>query len=161
MENFEYSDNINFIKVKPMDVNIQNFEEQSNVDLRQYLNFQNKSNPNVESKKKGSEVNGEILNKTNYQSKDKSVIPIVNSEKIISCEEIKKFVYDMTKENLTASSFKFAFRNFGENWQEKEEFLLKVNPNYLPQIFLNDIDKNVLIEILNCLKSILNRQSEE
>jgi len=160
MENFEYSDNLNFIKVKPIDVNIQNFDEQSNVDLRQYLLMQNKNTSNVENKKE-NEVSRDTGNKSNQQVRDKILIPIVNSEKIISSDEIKKFVYDMTKENLTASSFKFAFRNFGDNWQEKEQFLLKVNPNYLPQIFVNDIDKNVLIEILNCLKSILNRQSEE
>jgi tetratricopeptide (TPR) repeat protein len=40
----------------------------------------------------------------------------------ISHEEIIKFVYDFTKENLTASSFKYALRNF-KNVSEKTEFL--------------------------------------
>ena len=83
------------------------------------------------------------------------------SQNILSSEEIRKFVYDLTKENLTSSSFKLAFRNFEGNLKEKEEFLLLVNPSYLPKIFVNDIDKNILIEILNCLKSILNRTSDE
>ena len=42
----------------------------------------------------------------------------------IKKEELLKFVYDMSSEKLTASSFKYAMRNLSNDQKEKEDYLL-------------------------------------
>lgn len=163
MEKFEYSESTKYTKLISFEFNKENFNnlECSNIDIRRFLENLNES--------KDKNING--VNQTNNENVKSNSNNLTNnktyiinsqvSQNILSNEEIRKFVYDLTKENLTSSSFKLAFRNFDDNLKEKEEFLLKVNPGYLPKIFVNDMDKNILIEILNCLKSILNRKDDQ
>jgi hypothetical protein len=42
----------------------------------------------------------------------------------INKEELLKFVYDISSQNLTASSFKYALRNLKNDQIEKEEYFL-------------------------------------
>ncbi len=42
----------------------------------------------------------------------------------IKKEELLKFVYDMSSENLNASTFKYAMRNLNNDQKEKEDYLL-------------------------------------
>ncbi len=42
----------------------------------------------------------------------------------INKEELLKFVYDISSQNLTASSIKYALRNLKNDQKEKEEYLL-------------------------------------
>jgi hypothetical protein len=48
---------------------------------------------------------------------------IVNNP-IIKKDELLKFVYDLSSQNLNASSFKYAMRNLKNDQFEKEEYLL-------------------------------------
>lgn len=164
MEKFEYSDNVEYIKNKPIEMNKDNFiTGDDDADIKNI--FENKNGNLSSEQSKDLNINEKAnekkisLNKLNKATSSTSKVN-TNIQNILSSEEIKKFVYDLTKENLTSSSFKFAFRNFDDNVKEKEEFLLKINPNYLPKIFMNDMDKNILIEILNCLRSILKRTKD-
>jgi hypothetical protein len=166
MEKFEYSENMNYNKMKPIELNKENLKnvESIDIDIRQFLENRNESiNGNIkrDNEERDEEIKLNVSHNRGTIVNNKTTVnnPTV-SQNILSNEEIRKFVYDFTKENLTSSSFKFAFRNFEDDLKEKEEFLLKINPSYIPIIFVNDMDKNILIEILNCLKSILNRKNE-
>ena len=58
--------------------------------------------------------------------------------------------------NINASSFKYAFRNLGNDIKKKKDYLLKVNPEFFPQIFKTDLDKDTLLDIIKCLKIVEN-----
>jgi hypothetical protein len=59
--------------------------------------------------------------------------------------------------NINASSFKYAFRNLGNDIPAKKDYLLKVNPEFFPQIFKTDLDKDTLLDIVKCLKIVENQ----
>jgi tetratricopeptide (TPR) repeat protein len=90
---FEHSDNTNFNKVKIYEMNLE--ENKGDILIGK--------SPNVKDESKATET----FKLTNVTIKD---------------EEIVKFVYDITKENLTSSSFKYGLRNL-KSLSEKEEYL--------------------------------------
>lgn len=52
--------------------------------------------------------------------------------------------------NISASSFKYAYKNFGNDTQAKKEYLLKIDPACLPTIFKTDLDKDTLLDMFRC-----------
>ena len=114
MENFEYSEE----KLKKHKISEINFDDLKNSDqdalilnyYEQKQEFKTKSNPN-----------NDLLKQEKIQEK----VKIANST--VKKEELIDFIYDITTQNLTASSFKFAFRNFKNNNDEKEVYLLVFN----------------------------------
>jgi len=151
------------------------------VDYKKPTGKTNEYNDNNNPNKTASNSNNNI----NYKN-----IQTANINK----EELLKFVYDISSQNLTASSFKYALRNLKDDQKEKEEYFLvkkfikiffeififnfkinnfiklfkflnikliilkkKINPNYIPNIFQNDIDKDALVDIFTCLRGIINR----
>ena len=75
---------------------------------------------------------------------------------ILKKEEIKQFIYDTQMDNISASSFKYAFKNFGNDLNAKKEYLLKINPVNLPKIFKTDLDKDSLLDIFRCFNLFEN-----
>ena len=111
MENFEYSDD----KLKKNTIVEINLEELKSSDQDALiLNFFEQKK-NIKSK---SNTNNDLLKQEKIQEK----IKVANSS--VKKEELVDFIYDITTQNLTASSFKFAFRNFKNNDDEKEAYLL-------------------------------------
>lgn len=147
MEKFELSETLNFKKLKVTnDLDFEKLDEyDSDTDIKYLL--QNTKTINN---------SGKIVpNKKPESSTNKT---IANHAYVIKNEEIVKFVYDITKENITSSNFKFALRNLKDNKNEKIEFLKKVNPCYLTNIFSSDFDKETLIEIIECLIELLKKR---
>jgi tetratricopeptide (TPR) repeat protein len=95
LSRFEHSDSTNFNKVKIYEINL---EDNNKEDIIIGKLAKNKIEPNVDKK----------INKTTFVT--------------IKDEEILKFVYDITKEKITSSSFKYALRNL-KSLPEKEEYL--------------------------------------
>lgn len=111
MENFEYSDD----KLKKNTIVEINLEELKSSDQDALvLNFFEQKK-NIKSK---SNTNNDLLKQEKIQEK----IKVANSS--VKKEELVDFIYDITTQNLTASSFKFAFRNLKNNDDEKEAYLL-------------------------------------
>jgi tetratricopeptide (TPR) repeat protein len=96
---FEHSDNTNFNKVKIYEMNLE--ENKGNLVIGK--SEKPKDEPKITERFK-------IANVT------------------IKDEDIVKFVYDITKENLTSSSFKYGLRNL-KSLLEKEEYLSVFNIN--------------------------------
>ena len=63
---------------------------------------------------------------------------------------VRQFIYDNQMDNISASSFKYAFKNFGNDITAKKDYLLKINPTNLPTIFKTDLDKDSLLDIIRC-----------
>ena len=59
-------------------------------------------------------------------------------------------------DNISASSFKYAFKNFGNDLNAKKEYLLKINPSNLPKIFKTDLDKDSLLDMFRCFNLFEN-----
>ena len=59
-------------------------------------------------------------------------------------------------DNISASSFKYAFKNLGNDLNAKKEYLLKINPVNLPRIFKTDLDKDSLLDIFRCFSLFEN-----
>jgi tetratricopeptide (TPR) repeat protein len=112
MEKFEHDDRTKFKKVKIMEICSEDFKDGFVKESLTNNSHNNATNNSIIANAKTKENNSETKKVTYKEPK-------------ISNEEITKFIYDYTKENLTASSFKFALRNFKSS-QEKIEFL-KVN----------------------------------
>ena len=66
------------------------------------------------------------IDKNTKENINKKIISYknINFSDKIKKEDLIKFVYDLTSENLTASSFKYAMRNLKNNQSEKEIYLL-------------------------------------
>lgn len=94
-----------------------------------YLEQTKKSEKNKENKND--------YNSNNYDSNNSSAVtpkPNQNFKNIqtanINKEELLKFVYDISTQNLTASSFKYALRNLKDDQKEKEEYILVIKFKY-------------------------------
>ena len=74
----------------------------------------------------------------------------MKKKKILKKEDIRQFIYDNQMDNISASSFKYAFKNFGNDITAKKDYLLKINPTNLPTIFKTDLDKDSLLDIFRC-----------
>ena len=81
----------------------------------------------------------------------------------IKKQDLINFVDESTTKNITASSFRLAFSNFrnSELKEQKNNFLLSITPEQIPIIFKNDLDKEILKEILDCIESILPNNQDQ
>lgn len=92
--------------------------------------------------------------KTEIKKKDDIVInskPLVQVN--LKVEDITDFVEELTETKVTASSFRLAFSNLKTSTlkDQKLKFLFSISPSSFPEIFKNDLDKEILKEILECL----------
>lgn len=163
MESFEISENLKMKIIKVHEMNGETLDvlkkvdgNISNMSLKAYLNKESKENYNLSNGNEKSSRKDEIGQNPKYSSR----IQHRTSLPTLKTEEMVKFVYDITTENLSASSFKYAFRNFKNNEKEKQEYLLKINPSYIPKIFVNDLDREILNELFVCMKGILDRDQK-
>jgi tetratricopeptide (TPR) repeat protein len=164
MENFEISENLKMRNLKVQEVNCEELKKvdgnNSKVSLKTYLS-RDKENYNLSNLSNGNEKLSQKDENGQTPKESKSSRPqLRTSLPTIKSEEMVKFVYDITTENLSASSFKYAFRNFKNNEKEKQDYLLKINPAYMPKIFVNDLDKDILNELFTCMKGILLRDQK-
>ena len=149
MERFDYNDEDKFTKMNIIDI--------PSVDLL-------RDEDELMGNKKETNINNNNVNNTNTNkvNTNENVRPITNTQRkiaeqnknIFKKEDINKFVYDITTEKLTASSFKYAFRNFGSDITAKRDYLLKIDPKFLQKIFKTDLDKDTLLDIFKCLKNV-------
>jgi tetratricopeptide (TPR) repeat protein len=141
MEKFIYNEDTKFKRIKIIDI--------KNADV---LN----DDDSLIIKKEEEENNKENVNKNNNNNINKKVNKPIEPKKILKKEEIKQFVYDSTLNNINSSSFKYAFRNLGNDINAKKEYLLKINPINLPKIFKTDLDKDSLLDIFRCFQLFEN-----
>ena len=87
----------------------------------------NNSDKIKEDKNTSSSVS--IQNKTNNSSNKPNNVKNIQTANI-NKEELLKFVYDISFQNLTASSFKYALRNLKNDQKEKEEYILVKDIKY-------------------------------
>ena len=142
MEKFNYTDEEQFHKVNIIDIPSDSIIK----DNDELFNTNKENNSHNENIKVQSESKPVV--RENKEIKKK----IEQNKTILKKDDISKFVYDITTEKLTASSFKYAFRNFGSDLDAKKEYLLKIDPTYFPKIFKTDLDKDTLLDIVRCLK---------
>jgi tetratricopeptide (TPR) repeat protein len=158
MEVFEISENLKLKNLKVQEINLDEIlknEEDGKMNIRFYLN---KDKENVYS---GNTTNQQQMKAGNARTENKNApLTLTKNLPTIKSEDMVKFVYDITSEKLSASSFKYAFRNFKNNEKEKQEYLLKINPAYISKIFVNDLDKEILNELFTCMKGILMREDQ-
>lgn len=83
----------------------------------------------------------------------------ITKKKILKKEDIRQFIYDNQMSNISASSFKYAFKNFGNDLTAKKDYLLKINPVNLPTIFKTDLDKDSLLDMFRCF-NLFEHQSQ-
>ena len=143
MEKFIYNEDTKFKKIKIIDINNANVLNDDDSLIIKKEEENNKENINKNNNKNDK-------NNVNENKKNKKIEP----KKILKKEEIKQFVYDSTLNNINSSSFKYAFRNLGNDFNAKKEYLLKINPIFFPQIFKTDLDKDILLDIIKCLKLV-------
>jgi len=158
MTNFVFNENSEFTKIKINDLpsanilndndNLISVKSDPNSDKKEKktsMEEKPKNNNKDSNNKNKNEENTFKASKTNYKEK-----------KIMKTEEIKKFIYDTQMDNISASSFKYAFKNFGNDLTAKKEYLLKINPINLPKIFKTDLDKDSLLDIFRCFNLFEN-----
>ncbi len=83
----------------------------------------NNSDKIKEDKNTSSSVS--IQNKANNSSNKPNNVKNIQTANI-NKEELLKFVYDISTQNLTASSLKYALRNLKDDQREKEEYILVI-----------------------------------
>jgi len=145
MLNFSFNENAEYKKLNTIDILSSNqLKDDDNLIIFE---------------KTEEDKNKNNLNKTEEEKNDikKPIKQYIPSKPIIKKEEIKQFIYDTTMNNINASSFKYAFRNLGNDIPAKKDYLLKVNPEFFPQIFKTDLDKDTLLDIVKCLKIVENQ----
>ena len=142
MLNFSFNENSQYTKINTIDILSSNqLKDEDNLIV--FERSEEEKNNKEKEKKEEEEIKKPI----------KNYIP---TKPIIKKEEIKQFIYDTTMNNINASSFKYAFRNLGNDIPAKKDYLLKVNPEFFPQIFKTDLDKDTLLDIIKCLKIVEN-----
>jgi hypothetical protein len=142
MLNFSFNENSQYTKINTIDILSSNqLKDEDNLIV--FERPEEEKNNKEKEKKEEEEIKKPI----------KNYIP---TKPIIKKEEIKQFIYDTTMNNINASSFKYAFRNLGNDIPAKKDYLLKVNPEFFPQIFKTDLDKDTLLDIIKCLKIVEN-----
>lgn len=146
-QNFIYKENLKYNKIK-----IYDFPNIDCIKDSYIFNGIPENKTNVESKSKEEINNKEKENQETIKKtvKEKEKVKIVNKD-VIKKEEINKFIYEVVENKISASAFKYAFRNLGDDINAKKEYLIKINPTLLPVIFKTDLDKDTLIDIIKCL----------
>ena len=156
MTNFIFNENVEFTKIKINDlpsakilkdsdnlISVQNKDVNTNKIKKNIKLEEEKNNSNDKNIK--NEQGGNIQGQKKFKEK-----------KILKKEEIKQFIYDTQMDNISASSFKYAFKNFGNDLTSKKEYLLKINPSNLPKIFKTDLDKDSLLDMFRCFNLFEN-----
>ena len=145
MTAFIFNENAEFIKMKindlPSSKILRDTDNLISVQIKESNNKNEKQKTNKDNNKENKTENNNSFNvsKKNYEEK-----------KILKKEDIRKFIYDNQMDNISASSFKYAFKNFGNDIAAKKDYLLKINPTKLPTIFKTDLDKDSLLDIFRC-----------
>ena len=160
MTNFIFNENVEFTKVKINDLPSAKILK----DTDNLISVQNKDmNKNKTKNKNKSEEeknNDDEKNKKNEEGAHPNPTPApqkkFTEKKILKKEEIKQFIYDTQMDNISASSFKYAFKNFGNDLNAKKDYLLKINPSNLPKIFKTDLDKDSLLDMFRCFSLFEN-----
>ena len=158
MTNFIFNENVEFTKIKINDlpsakilkdsdnlISVQNKDNNSNKIKNKNRAEEEKNNENDKNIKNEQKEGGYIQTQKKFKEK-----------KILKKEEIKQFIYDTQMDNISASSFKYAFKNFGNDLNAKKEYLLKINPSNLPKIFKTDLDKDSLLDMFRCFNLFEN-----
>ena len=151
MTDFIFNENAEFIKMKindlPSSKILRDTDNLISVQIKESNNKNEKQKANKDSNKENKTENNNSFNvsKKNYEEK-----------KILKKEDIRKFIYDNQMDNISASSFKYAFKNFGNDIAAKKDYLLKINPIKLPTIFKTDLDKDSLLDIFRCFNLFEN-----
>ena len=116
---------------------------------------------------KDIEENEPVLNNQENESKDVKETKQSKTIKSNKTSEIQKvnineelvlnYVDKMIAENATSSSFRLAFSNLSgkDKLRQRVDFMFKINPDKFPSIFKNDMDKDLLNDILECLNFTL------
>ena len=163
MTNFIFNENAEFVKIKINDLPSAKILKDSD----NLISVQNKENKDVnnnnkkgKNKNKEEEKNNSVNNNNNNDKKKEEGFNMskknYKEKNILKKEEIKQFIYDTQMDNISASSFKYAFKNFGNDLNAKKEYLLKINPVNLPKIFKTDLDKDSLLDIFRCFNLFEN-----
>ena len=153
MTNFIFNENAQFVKVKINDLPSAKILKDSD----NLISVQNNNNKKGKNKKKEEEEKNNTIPNDNKKEEGYNISQKNYKEKkILKKEEIKQFIYDTQMDNISASSFKYAFKNFGNDLNAKKEYLLKINPINLPKIFKTDLDKDSLLDIFRCFKLFEN-----
>lgn len=86
-----------------------------------------------------------------------------DSSQIIKNEELIKYSKELLSGKITSSSIKLAFSNLSgiEKLPMKAQLFFQIEPKNLPDIFKNDLNKEILKEILDCLNYILPEEQEK
>ena len=159
MTNFIFNENAEFSKIKINDLPSAKVLKDSD-NLISVQNKDVKTNTkNINKEEEKNNTNNNIKDNINSDKKEEGFIKTKNNykeKKILKKEEIKQFIYDTQMENISASSFKYAFKNFGNDLNAKKEYLLKINPINLPKIFKTDLDKDSLLDIFRCFNLFEN-----
>ena len=158
MTNFIFNENAEFTKIKINDLpsakilkDSDNLISVQNKDVKN-----NKKNKNKEEEKNNAEINKESNDNKKEEERFNKSTNNYKEKKILKKEDIKQFIYDTQMDNISASSFKYAFKNFGNDLNAKKEYLLKINPINLPKIFKTDLDKDSLLDIFRCFNLFEN-----
>lgn len=117
MEDFEYSTKNKFKQISVPEINTENLTSSEKETLKEYL------------RKKENLKQNQVTNNSEQKIENTESIPRKSEvrtlvETSIKKEELLEFIYDMTKEKLTSSSFKYALRNFKDSTTEKDDFIM-------------------------------------
>ena len=154
MTNFIFNENAEFIKVKINDLPSAKVLRDTDNLISVQIKDNNKNNKNEEEKNNDEKNNNKNIKNKNKENEKESSFNISKTnykeKKILKKEDIRQFIYDNQMSNISASSFKYAFKNFGNDITAKKEYLLKINPINLPTIFKTDLDKDSLLDMFRC-----------
>ena len=155
MTNFIFNENAEFTKVKINDLpSAKILRDTDNLISVQIKEPNNKKNKNEERKNNDEDTSNKSGKNNNKDSEGENRFnvskKIYEEKKILKKEDIRQFIYDNQMNNISASSFKYAFKNFGNDLTAKKDYLLKINPINLPNIFKTDLDKDTLLDMFRC-----------
>ena len=152
MTNFIFNENAEFIKVKINDLPSAKVLRDTDNLISVQIKDNNKNNKNEEEKNNDEKNNNKNIKNKNKENESSFNVSKTNykEKKILKKEDIRQFIYDNQMSNISASSFKYAFKNFGNDITAKKEYLLKINPINLPTIFKTDLDKDSLLDMFRC-----------
>ena len=154
MTNFIFNENAEFKKIKINDLPSAKILRDTDNLISVQVNGQNNNKNNKNEEEKNNDMNKKEIKseKINDSTNNSYNVSKKNYEekKILKKEDIRKFIYDNQMDNISASSFKYAFKNFGNDLSAKKDYLLKINPINLPTIFKTDLDKDSLLDMFRC-----------
>lgn len=169
MTDFVFNENAEFIKVKINDLPSAKVLRDTDNLISVQVPHPNSKNNKKEEQKNNDDNNNNYKNSKKDNNKDINNKDGENSfnvskkkyeeKKILKKEDIRQFIYDNQMSNISASSFKYAFKNFGNDLTAKKDYLLKINPVNLPTIFKTDLDKDSLLDMFRCF-NLFEHQSQ-